>query len=144
MSRSWLSGAVTKSGRRGGSPAPRFTPRVTQLEERDVPATFFVDPSATAASPEFNAGRPDAFTGVFSRYQGGTGGTNDSSVFRGICANACGGFAASATGAQTALTISHSTFGTIGRVGAAADAGATLNLSNNTYTGKGAGNYLDY
>ena len=42
MSRSWLSGAVTKSGRRGGSPAPRFTPRVTQLEERDVPATFYV------------------------------------------------------------------------------------------------------
>ena len=36
-----------------------------QLEDRDVPASFYVDLSATAANPVFEQGRPDQFTGTF-------------------------------------------------------------------------------
>ena len=60
MSRSWLKNWFTKAVRR---PAGRFAPRVTELEARDVPATFFVDPNAL--------GNPDPSTpgNVFFNYR---------------------------------------------------------------------------
>ena len=59
MPRSWIKSVFSKPA---GRPAGRFAPRVTELEGRDVPATFYVDPTAvnTAGNGTFNAGRPDA------------------------------------------------------------------------------------
>jgi hypothetical protein len=260
MSRTWLKNWFTKGARR---PAARFSPRVTELEARDVPATFYVDPNAPShpaggTNVFFNFGQPgqiavpladvvpdivsaitaananpgtdtiqlaaqsdpffvnepantpavisgsvniigsgtgaslvqtsngvdqigavleangavtvnfsnltffggssgfvggagtvaagDTRTGVFVRYQGGATGTINNVAFGGIFNDnptPFGGFGALATGAGTTLTIQNSTFGNIGRVGASADAGATLNLFGDTYTGKGAGSYTD-
>jgi hypothetical protein len=284
MARSWIKSVFTKPARR---PAGRFAPRVTELEGRDVPATFYVDPTAVnnAGNGTFNAGRPDAHTGpfntavdggvfddfasavnaanttagtdtinlaytanlifvnpranlaapvsagnpvsantplqiteslnvvgsssgasvlqtsnyidqtgavllvnktgatavtvnfsnltffggasgfvgntgnvtpadpvlqtgdsqtgVFVKYQGGATGTIDKASFGGIYANNFKGFGAAASGAGSHLTISNSTFGNIGRVGAAADTGGQLDLFSNQYTGKGAGPFVD-
>jgi hypothetical protein len=43
----------------------RFTPHLTRLEERDVPAVYYVDPRATALNPTFNDNLPGEFTGTF-------------------------------------------------------------------------------
>jgi hypothetical protein len=243
---------------------------LSALEDRDVPATFFVDPRATAADPTFNAGRPDSHTGIFQgnpgadvfsdlataiqaananpgpdsimlsfggdpaqggvipidptqiggsagdpveitdsvnfigegggasilqpvgaapgavfaidapgttvnftgltfyggsqgfdasgnpigagadpvgvflRYDLGAKGTISDSVFSGIYDTLFGGFAVAAVGSGTAVTVENSSFSNIGRVGVAADEGGTVSLFGNTYTGKGAGLFLDY
>src|SRR5205823_10981682 len=43
----------------------------------------------------------------------------------------------------TDVTVQGSTFSDIGRVGVAIDLGANGNLMGNTYTGKGAGEFVD-
>ena len=40
-----------------------FAPRFVELEKRDVPAIFYVDP-LNAAAGEFNTGNPGAVTGL--------------------------------------------------------------------------------
>src|SRR5262245_57969573 len=40
-----------------------FAPRFVELEQRDVPAVFYVDP-VNAAAGEFNTGNPGAVTGL--------------------------------------------------------------------------------
>jgi hypothetical protein len=262
MARSWITSVFEKRGRR---PA-RFAPRITLLEDRDVPATFFVDPSIATVpvgdSVTFDAGRPDAVTGPFAtgadgsiyndlaaaigaanglagadtirlahtssiffvnsaadtpvaitdsvnfvgsgagtsiiqtdpnnnqptavlvvqgagvvanfsdvtffggaggfdpagtgnvlpndsitgrfiRYEAGTSGTIDHSVIQGIFAPSFLGIGVSAVGAGTNVTVQNSMFSSIGRVGVAAGTGANINLFGNTYTGKGAGLFVD-
>ena len=49
--------------------SPKLTPQLLQLESRDVPATFYVDPLLAAAPDNtqqtFNAGKANQFTGLY-------------------------------------------------------------------------------
>ena len=83
-------------------------------------------------------------TGTAIRYTAGTTGTISQTVWQGIFADGFNGVAVEATGANTAVTVQDSSFSVIGRVGVLSDAGASVSLYSNSYTGKGAVFALDY
>src|SRR5262249_30146469 len=68
----------------------------------------------------------------------------DHVAISGIFAPTFAGIGVSAVGAGTNVTVQNSTFSSIGNTGGAAVAGAAVKLFGNTYTGKGAGFFLDY
>lgn len=64
MTRKWLKNWLGTSIRKATTGRPRFAPQVVRLEDRDVPATFYVDADTLAGSTVFNAGRAGAVTGL--------------------------------------------------------------------------------
>src|SRR5439155_1605511 len=91
--------------------------------------TFFGG-SSGFVSASGNVAAGDTETGVFVRYQNGAAGTIDRVAFGGIFANGFGGFATSATGAGTSLTVQNSTLGSIGRVGANPGTGTPIDATH--------------
>ncbi len=68
MSKNWIRRAVAAPKSNTGRTANRFAPKFVQLEQRDVPAIFYVDPALAGSNPGdtviFNAGNPTQVTGL--------------------------------------------------------------------------------
>ena len=68
MKRFWFPGSLSRTGRHTSTSRLHFRPVMQPLELRDVPATFYFDPTATnsGGNGTFNSGRPDQHVGSFN------------------------------------------------------------------------------